>query len=86
MKLTANRQRLLDAFSVVGSVVAPRTIKPILQNVRLVVSPDGATLLATDLEVAIRYRVDIDKVDEGGDVLLPAGKVLGILREFCYRN
>jgi len=81
MKLVGNRQRLLEAFTVVGSVVSPRSIKPILQNVRMLVSPEGATLLATDLEVAIRYRLDLDEVEEGGDVLLPAGKVLRILRE-----
>jgi DNA polymerase-3 subunit beta len=81
MKLKGNRQRLLDAFTVVGSVVAPKSIKPILKNVRLVVSPEGATLLATDLEVAIRYKVVLDSVEEGGGVLLPSSKVLGILKE-----
>ena len=81
MRLKGNRQKLLEAFTVVGSVVAPRSIKPILQNVRMVVDPEGATLLATDLEVAIRYKVILDDITEGGDVLLPANRMLGILRE-----
>ena len=81
MKLRANRERLLDAFTVVSSVVPLRSIKPILQNVRLVVAPDEATLLATDLEVALRYRIPLESVEEGGDVLIPAARVLGILRE-----
>lgn len=81
MKWKGKRQQLLDAVTMVSSVVAPRSIKPILQNVRMVVGPEGATLLATDLEVAIRHGVPLEDVDEGGDVLLPAAKLLGILRE-----
>ncbi|HYC77948.1 MAG TPA: DNA polymerase III subunit beta [Planctomycetota bacterium] len=81
MKFTGNRERLLEAFNVVGSVVSPRAIKPILQNLRMVVGPEGALLLATDLEVALRYRVPLDVVEEGGDVVIPVGRVQGILRE-----
>ncbi len=67
MRFKGNRHRLLDALTMVGTVVAPRSIKPILQNVRLVVEPGGATLLATDLEVAIRFRVELTEVTEGGE-------------------
>ena len=81
MKFRGKRQSLLEALTIVGSVVAPRSIKPILQNLRLVVEPGGATLLATDLEVAIRYRVDLEEVEEGGDILLPVQRLLGIFRE-----
>ena len=81
MKFRGKRQSLLEALTIVGSVVAPRSIKPILQNLRLVVDPSGATLLATDLEVAIRYHVDLLEVEEGGDVLLPVQRLLGIFRE-----
>src|SRR5262245_46432420 len=81
MKFTGNRQRLLDAFTIVGAVISTRAIKPILQNLRMVVTTDGATLMATDLEVAIRWRTPLDEVSEGGDVVIPAARVLGILRE-----
>src|SRR5262245_46214051 len=81
MKFTGNRQRLLDAFTIVGAVVSTRAIKPILQNLRMVVGKDGATLMATDLEVAIKWRTPLDEVAEGGDVVIPVARVLGILRE-----
>lgn len=81
MKFRGNRQSLLEAVSVVGLVVPPRSIKPILQNLRLVVEESGATLLATDLEVAIRYRVELAEVQEGGDILIPVSRLIGILRE-----
>lgn len=81
MKFTGNRQRLLDAFTIVGAVVSTRAIKPILQNLRMVVGKDGATLMATDLEVAIKWRTPLDDVVDGGDVVIPVARVLGILRE-----
>jgi DNA polymerase-3 subunit beta len=81
MKFRGNREQLLEAVTVLSTVVAPRSIKPILLNLRLVVDPEGASLLATDLEVAVRYRVPLDSVEESGDVLLPAARFLGILRE-----
>lgn len=81
MKFRGNRQSLLEALTIVGSVVAPRSIKPILQNLRMVVDSSGATLLATDLEVAIRYKIPLESVEEGGDVLLPVQRLLGIFRE-----
>jgi DNA polymerase-3 subunit beta len=37
--------------------------------------------MATDLEVAIRWLTPLDDVAEGGDVVIPAARVLGILRE-----
>jgi DNA polymerase-3 subunit beta len=81
MKFTGNRQRLLDAFRIVGSVASSRNVRPMLQNLRLLVGPDGATLLATDLEVAIRYRVPLDTVEEPGDVVIHAGRVQQLLAE-----
>lgn len=81
MRFTGNRQRLLDAFTIVSAVISSRAIKPILQNLRMVVTTEGATLMATDLEVAIRWKAPLEEVQEGGDIVIPAGRVLGILRE-----
>ncbi len=81
MRFQVSRAQLLDAVTLVSTVVPPRSIKPILQNVRLLVDPVGVTLLATDLEVAVRYRLEVGQVTEGGDLLLPVNKLVGILRE-----
>lgn len=81
MKFTGQRQTLLDAFTLVGSVVAPRLIKPVLQNVRLTVDGGGATLQTTDLEVALQSRIDLPDVKEPGEILVPVNRLIGILRE-----
>lgn len=81
MKALCHREGLLSAFGAVGGVVPARSPKPILQNVKLVADPDGgSTLMATDLEVGVRYRVLGVKVDQPGAVILPTQRMQSILR------
>ncbi len=80
MKALCNRKGLLAAFGMVSGVAPSRSPKPILQNLKLVADPDdGSTLMATDLEVGIRYRVLGVKVEQPGAVILPTAKVQQIL-------
>jgi DNA polymerase-3 subunit beta len=83
MKALCNREQLLEAFGNVGGVVPARSPKPILQNVKLVADPDRewrSTLLATDLEVGIRYWVKGVEADGPGSVILPTARMSQILR------
>ncbi len=81
MKALCNREGLLAGFGMVAGVVPARSPKPILQNVKLVADADeGSILMATDMEVGIRYRVLGVKVDRPGSVILPTQKVQSILR------
>ncbi|WP_425395949.1 DNA polymerase III subunit beta [Aeoliella sp.] len=81
MKIVANREKLLHAFSTVAPVAPARSPKAVLQNVKLDVTSDGATLMATDLEYGIRYAVDGIEVEAPGAVLLRTDKFGPILRE-----
>ncbi len=81
MKALCNREGLLTAFGMVGGVVPARSPKPILQNVKLEASDEeGSTLLATDLEVGIRFRVLGLKIERPGSVILPPQRFNQILR------
>ena len=81
MKITCNREKLLHAFQTVAAVAPARSPKPILQHVKLEVSPATATLMATDLEVGIRYEVSGIEVDAAGAAVLPVARFGSILRE-----
>jgi DNA polymerase-3 subunit beta len=81
MKALCNREHLLAGLAAVGGVVPARSPKPILQNVKLLASPEGgAILMATDLEVGIRFQVAGLKVEEPGAVILPTQRFSQILR------
>jgi DNA polymerase-3 subunit beta len=81
MKITCNREKLLNAFQTVAAVAPARSPKPILQSVKLEVAANAATLLATDLEVGIRYEVTGLEVDAPGAAVLPVDRFGSILRE-----
>jgi DNA polymerase-3 subunit beta len=81
MKITCNREKMWHAFQTVASVVPSRSPKPILQNVKLDVAADSATLMATDLEIGIRCQASGVEVDAAGAAVLPVGRFGSILRE-----
>jgi DNA polymerase-3 subunit beta len=81
MKVTCEREKLLHAFQTAASVVPTRTTKPILDNVKLEVASERATVMATDLDVGIRMDVPGFEVQAPGDVLLPIRRFASILRE-----
>jgi DNA polymerase-3 subunit beta len=81
MKIICNREKLLHAFQTVAAIAPARSPKPVLQNVKLEVAADSATLMATDLEVGIRYDVAGIEVEAPGAALLPVARFGSILRE-----
>jgi DNA polymerase-3 subunit beta len=81
MKVSCDREALLAAFQTASAVVPARSPKPILQNIKLEVSPTGAILLATDLEVGIRLQVSGIQAHVPGSAILPLARFGSILRE-----
>ncbi|RIK84077.1 MAG: DNA polymerase III subunit beta [Planctomycetota bacterium] len=81
MKISCDREQLLQAFQTVAAVAPVRSPKPILQNVKLDVGGDGAYLTATDLEIGIRHAVAGVDAQAPGAVVLPVTRFGPILRE-----
>ncbi len=81
MKVSCDREQLLQAFQTVATVAPTRSPKPILQNVKLEVTKEGAVLSATDLEIGIRHQVSGVDVHVPGSVVLSVSRFGSILRE-----
>lgn len=81
LKITCPRTELTEAFAIVSGIVPSRTPKPILQNVKIEATDAGVVLTATDQEVGIRYALQTVIVAQPGEALLPANRMLAILRE-----
>lgn len=79
--LTVNRLEMLAGFGAVSGACPSRSPKEILKSVMLEVSAGRATLLATDLEIGIRYRIPgvVVDGDEDAKVVLPTEKIRQIL-------
>jgi DNA polymerase-3 subunit beta len=81
MKALCPREALLSGCQLASVAVPSRDVKPILRNLKMIASLDGCTLLATDLELGVRMAVRSMKVDVAGEALLPAARLVAILRE-----
>src|SRR5262245_23452187 len=81
MKLYCERDALLTDCQLASAAVANRDIKPILKNLKAVAEVDKCTLMATDLELGIRLEVRSPEVQAAGEAILPAAKLVSILRE-----
>jgi DNA polymerase-3 subunit beta len=81
MKLTCDREKMLQAFQTAAAVAPSRSPKPILLNVKLEVTPEAAILIGTDLEVGVRVDVAGLEVAAPGSAVLPISRFGMILRE-----
>ncbi|MCH8966277.1 MAG: DNA polymerase III subunit beta [Planctomycetes bacterium] len=81
MKLSVSRAELAEALSVVGSVPATRSPKPVLHCTLFDVHGDYAMLVATDLELGVRFSITQIEVEKEGSVLVAADKFGQIVRE-----
>lgn len=81
MKVIAQTAALQEALTVAGSIIASRTPKPVLQCIKLVAKDKALTLQATDLEAGCRYSLTAVQIEEEGEALIPAAKLMGIVRE-----
>ena len=81
MKLICQRESLLQGCQLASSVLPTKDIKPILANIKIVAEPGRVTLQATDLELGLRLEVAGVNVLQAGQALLPATRVISILRE-----
>ena len=81
MKALCHREGLLSAVQLASAAIPARDVKPILRNFKAIAEEGRCTLMATDLELGIRLEVRGLKVEEPGEAILPAAKLLAILRE-----
>jgi len=81
MKTRLPRQEFVDALTAVTAVAGGRTTKPILSCVKIATEADSVELSATDGEAALRIGVGSFSVEEPGEAVVPAERLLGIVRE-----
>src|SRR5271166_2289042 len=81
MRADCDREGLLSACQLVSAAVSSRDVKPILRNFKVIAEGDRCTLMATDLELGIRFDVQNLIIQEPGEAILPAARLIAILRE-----
>src|SRR4051794_40138739 len=81
MKALCQREGLLSACQLTSAAIPAKDLKPILKNIKAVAGDGRCTLIATDMEVGIRLDVQGLLIESPGEAILPAAKLIAILRE-----
>ena len=81
MKVNFNRSALAEALALLTAVVPARTPKPILRCLHIKAAKKDVHICATDLEVGINSCLTEVKIDEPGEVVIPADRLAAIVRE-----
>lgn len=81
MKTVLPKQEFQEALAAVATLAAGRTPKPILNCVKLVAADGRVELTATDGEAGLRVGVTALEVKRAGQVVVPAERLLSIVRE-----
>jgi DNA polymerase-3 subunit beta len=81
MIVTCPRDGLLNACQIASVAVPTRTTMPVYMNVKAIAAKDRLTVMATDLEVGIRYELRGIAVEEPGEAIWPVSRLTAILRE-----
>lgn len=82
MKIRVPTQLLVEGVGHTATVAASKSPKPILECIALRADDTtGVILEATDLDVGIRYHLADASVTTPGSLVVPAGRLLSIVRE-----
>lgn len=79
MRIKAERKKLLEAVILAHGVVPVRTSRPILQNFLLRTKDNHLVIQSTDMEIGISLTVEKIEVEEDGDAVVPAPKIVDVL-------
>jgi len=81
MKLVCSREKLLNAVQAAAEVAPSRATRPVVQGVLIEVGKGGVELVATDMDVGLRYRLEVDKVEGEGRAVVSAAMLLAVVRD-----
>lgn len=81
MKIICHREAFLSACQLAATAVPSKDVKAVLRNIKAHAEEQSCSLFATDLELGLRMDVGGVEVIKPGKALLPAQKIISILRE-----
>ena len=83
MQFSISREALLKPLQLVSGVVERRQTLPVLSNVLMVLEGEELALTGTDLEVELIGRVGVQSAKQGGEITVPARKLLDICKSLA---
>jgi len=81
MKIVCDRSKLLAAVQAAAEVAPSKATRPIVQCILIEALEEGVELVATDLDVGIRYKLEGVTGEGQGRAVVNAGMLLAVIRD-----
>jgi len=86
MRINVKQSELYKSLKAAGRAVPSSAPMPILKNLLLKVEKDKVSVISTDLELGIEVDVNVNRIFEPGEELLPADKFTKIIKQLDNEN
>ncbi|MFA6769846.1 MAG: DNA polymerase III subunit beta [Bacteroidales bacterium] len=83
MKFVISSAELLARLSSVSRVISSKNTIPVLDNFLFVLKDGYLTITASDLETSLKTSLQIENVEEEGEITVPAKLLVDSLKEFA---
>ncbi|HAJ57674.1 MAG TPA: DNA polymerase III subunit beta [Candidatus Omnitrophica bacterium] len=80
MKIKVNKSDLLKGVQVVGNIITPKNMLPILSNILFESQKNKIRLTTTDLDMGISYTLDADIIEPGA-ITIPTKRLSDVIKE-----
>jgi len=80
MKISVEKETLLNGIQIVQNIITPKAVLPILSNILIETQSESIKLTATDLDIGISCVIPVD-ISEAGAITIPAKRFNDIIRE-----
>ena len=81
MKFLIDRLAFRDALQRVEMAIDRKPTRPVLGGVLIEAHNDSVVLMASDLDIAVRYRVQQVQVDQPGWAVIPGRELVDIVKD-----
>lgn len=80
MKIKTNKNEILGPFLIAQYFISPTSTLPLLSNILFEAQDDGIYISATDMDMSVRIKSTVNKIDETGKTTVPK-KIISLLKE-----
>lgn len=80
MKIKTNKNEILSPLLIAQYFISPTSTIPLLSNILLEVEDDGIYISATDMDMSVRIKANVNQIDETGKTTIPK-KIISLLKE-----
>lgn len=85
MKISVEKEVLINGIQIVQNVITPKAALPILSNILMEAQSNSLKLTATDLDIGISCAIPVD-IQEPGIITIPAKRFGDIIKELPIDN